>query len=82
MTAEQKAALKWLDHWAEPSATHARALKAMLAEPRLPKEPSEEALQAMRNSNDRVNAFSMYRALYAHLTAPRDQLEEIRRYGT
>lgn len=103
MTDEQKAALAWLDkcivltpgNYVEVTdiVTVARTLKAMLAEPRLPKEPSIELLDAMEAASYAPVSTTMmtlgwdkarqiYSALYAHLTAPVDDLDEIRRYGT
>ena len=54
---------------------HATTIKAMLDEPRLPKEPTAEMLHAIANSqseNDPWNqARTDYAALYAHLTKPK-----------
>ena len=83
MTEEQKAALDWLDWWTkqtgqwESRAGHARTLKDMLAEPRLPKEPTGVLLAAMDegfmsslNPSHDVAMRAIYHALYAHLTKP------------
>lgn len=53
-----------------------RALKALLAEPRLPAEPSEEMKQVMRRAFEGSYLHSpfidaIYRALSAHLTKPK-----------
>jgi hypothetical protein len=76
MTDEQ-AALAWLHNVStgsleglaltKDSAANARVLKARLASPRLPAEPSEDVLQAMRAMEPRINAYAFYRALRAHL---------------
>lgn len=84
MTAEEKAALDWLETWAfgtlgdGPNVKHARTLKRLLARPVLPEEPSEEALKAIYGGVWRESGMGLgkqdttaaYRALYAHLTAP------------
>lgn len=84
----KEAALMWLKSWADPltprahitnAEQHARTLEAMLAEPRLPKEPSADALKAMQDGIYRDTgcmAFhhtveTAYRALHAHLTTPK-----------
>jgi hypothetical protein len=70
----------------------AYTLKAMLADPRMPAEPSEEALNKILSTiwgvrmggsvNALVIAGDVYRALYAHLSAPRtNQLYRIRGKG-
>lgn len=90
-TPEEKAALEWLDDWgrAYPSfaGNSARTIKAMLSRPTLPEEPTPEAiakiLQAtwgvrMEGSqNAKDIAADVYRALYAHLTAPKTKEVEV-----
>lgn len=73
--ADEKAAMAWLDSFIRlnDGLSHnwfARTLKRMLAEPRLPKEPTPEMLLTMATGwkDDYRGA---YRALYAHLTAPK-----------
>jgi hypothetical protein len=72
MTDEQKAALEWLERWSgcligEETNRAVATIKAVLAEPRLPAEPSEEALDAIRQACGTTGAISAYHALYAHL---------------
>lgn len=86
MTDDQKDALAWLEGiaaaaapWGPSAARHARALKLMLAEPRLPAEPTDEALSAMLRTYNGAPDFqgwdrkwvAVFRALYAHLTKPK-----------
>jgi hypothetical protein len=70
MTDEEKAAMKWLERWNPegPPAT----IKSMLAQPRLPQEPSDDCLAAMRAhdyrpgpSRDMIR--EIYHALYHFL---------------
>lgn len=79
MTGEERAALDWLDRMSCNSdhAVYVRALQAMLAEPRLPAEPTQQMLWAMDNSAEGHNQYArniserMYFALHAHLTKPK-----------
>lgn len=86
MSPEQ--ALKWLANWGEcmrPGSDAERAvaeIEAMVAEPRLPAEPSNLMLIHMDNALQGPvqydNMRSIYRALYAHLTAPKPMLYRLR----
>lgn len=90
MTPEEKAALDWLD-CAEIGGPACRdederartAIKALLARPVLPQEPSAEALRVMRVKCEAEGfspdhtAYQCYRALYAHLTAPKTKEVEV-----
>lgn len=82
---ERQEAMEWLDrHIAHPAfaGPYARTLKAMLAEPRLPEEPSDASLIAIEAILEKAmpldpdvryhepRARACYRALYAHLTKP------------
>ncbi len=84
MTDEQKAALEWLvavcPEYDCEAARHVRAIKAMLAEPRLPAEPTAEMLTAMYDgwAEEPVLTWrAAYRALYAHLTTPKTKTVEV-----
>lgn len=78
--AEKTAAVKWLGHlYGAPNSVdekHLRTLKDMLAEPRLPAEPSEEMLDAMWRGYEKTPGsdyrrhHGSYSNLYAHLTKP------------
>lgn len=80
MTDAEKAALKWLEEMAAiPMGyvpVHARTLKALLAQPRLPAEPTAGMLRAMFGSGH-VTDRDIYRALYAELTAPKTKTVEV-----
>lgn len=80
-TRKERDALAWLDGEMQgpcPRATHARTLKAMLAAPRLPKEPTTEAIAAMvRRSSTPLDMQAVYRALYAHLSKPATKMVEM-----
>ncbi len=78
---DRKEALAWLDDWATSrsaaAAQSARTLKAMLAEPRMPEEPSEELIRVMRDGGQLGETYELvsnammrhaYRALHAHLS--------------
>jgi hypothetical protein len=85
MTDAEKAALKWLDKvidgnrgaWGvNDERTRAPcAIKAMLAAPRLPAEPTKEAIKAMYEGYWTWDG--SYRALYAHLTKPNTKTVEV-----
>jgi hypothetical protein len=76
---DRKAALEWLDEmelWTHYSRGHPTMLKAMIAEPLLPREPDDIAIHAMaeafrdagnRNTNECLRA--AVRALHARLSA-------------
>lgn len=72
----EKAALAWLDY-VETSSLHggiyATAVKALLAEPRMPEKPTPAAIAAMhdvlRSTQTCVSA-RIYRALREHLSKP------------
>lgn len=90
MTDEQKAVMKWLDY-AETcrvaySVDHKNVtiIKAMLVEPRLPKEPTETMFRAFLGgggwvdcSTNREYFMRSWRALYAHLTKPATKTVEV-----
>ena len=82
MTDEEREALAWLDQTTAGFTSaegvnhaHRATLKAMLARPVLPEEPTREIVVLMHAAvNYEVYGDKMadaYRALYAHLTAPR-----------
>lgn len=81
MSDAEKAALSWLDEMIDGARTdraaeHARTLRKMLAEPRLPAEPTAEALKVLREKFSECSytaaqaAWEGYRALHAHLSRP------------
>jgi hypothetical protein len=81
MTDDERKAMEWLDLFT-PGGTeahpHARTLKAMLSRPVLPEDPTPGELGAIGEvlrghiyaDRNRV-AYEAYRALYAHLSAPK-----------
>lgn len=79
MTDDEKAAMDWLDHLIKDLTPgnsivrHARTIKAMLAEPRLPKEPTRDMIDVITVA-DGIDApgwqKEIYRALYDHLSKP------------
>lgn len=82
MIDEQKAALEWLDDWANApwrcrGQSHALTLKAMLARPVMPEELSDELVEVIwhasycPNGTHRKQAEQIVAALRAHLTAPK-----------
>jgi hypothetical protein len=87
----EKAALAWLDYVETSSLhgpqerIHAAAVKTMLAEPRMPAEPTAEMIEAMVVDVDgwQENAWVMdamresCRALYAHLSKPATRTVEV-----
>jgi hypothetical protein len=85
MTHEEKAALEFLDGCAGPWKEHIATLKAMLARPVLPEIPTQAALYAMGQAwldgkpNEDCWPY-VYRALYAHLTAPKTKEVEVWRF--
>ncbi len=94
MTDEENAAIAWLDQYAESLGSfrgHARTIKAMLAQPRLPEEPTPEMVEAIMlkiwgvrmggSVNAKELAADAYGALYAHLTKPAPTLYRIRAKG-
>lgn len=89
--AAEKAALEWLDHavandfdtlLTERVHPTLRILKAMLAEPRIPAEPTKELHEIFKRAGHgwmfEFGAFAAgYRALYAHLTKPKTKTIEV-----
>ena len=91
MTDEQKEAAQWLlgasgiDAYSHSDdAKHRATILAMLSEPRLPAEPSADALAAMVKLLERSMysgapkaAYEVHRALHRHYTAPRTKTVEV-----
>lgn len=90
MSDAEREALAWLDRYITSGCSyeegHATTLKAMLSEPRLPKthEIGESAFVAMFHAAHKHGAGlsgsgmrEAYRALYAHLTAPKTKEVEV-----
>lgn len=89
MTEDERKAMEWLDEAIHRDAKwesvgdemHRATLKAMLARPVMPEEPTPDALIAMAdvwmNTNGMNCWSSIYRALYAHLTAPKTKEVEV-----
>lgn len=79
---DERAALEWLDLFTHG---HADVIKAMLAEPRLPKEPSGAMIAAMLSGMDgwidcatnRNYTRALYANLYAHLTKPATKIVQV-----
>lgn len=74
-------AMEWLARFSPPGLTggHARTIQALLAEPRMPAEPTAEAVRTLyRAWQDAPHAFDLaYRALYAHLSKPATRTVEV-----
>jgi hypothetical protein len=87
---DEREAMEWLEARVDGERMSAYApattIKSMLARPVLPREPSAAALKAMYDSyagacmcgGDPIKG--AYRALYAHLTAPRTKEETFTRW--
>lgn len=82
---DEKAALEWLEFMAcykGIDGENARALKRMLAEPRLDRDPAPAALDAIYGAIGNSTkpcplAIDIYRALYEHLTKPATKTVEV-----
>lgn len=85
VTDDERKAMEWLERAAEaqgPSGAPLRTLKAMLARPLMPEEPTPAALKVMKDAWSATTPLengyaSEYRALYAHLTAPKTKEVEV-----
>ena len=96
MSEKERSALSALDdlidykakHWGSDheEAAHWLTIKEMLARPILPEEPSEDAIREMQRAfREHLTVTgsmeAAYRALYAHLTAPRTKEVELEKWA-
>ncbi len=88
MTDDERKAVEWLENWEQHGVRmqadwkHARTIKAMLARPVMPEEPTPEMVSLIRENIQscvgwNVGSVRAYRALYAHLTRPKTKEVEV-----
>lgn len=81
MTDEEREAMGWLESYAALDRTNvgrfAATLKAMLARPVMPEEPSQEIVTLMFEAWRKNGMCAAYYALYAHLSAPKTKEVEV-----